>query len=127
MIVILFMPEPLNRKILIVSDDGHIKGFLSDYFALNGYRITLAGNGIETLDLLEDETYCLLIADMDMPEMDGIELVIRIRSLNIPLPIIVMSSGGKKSELLKAGADYFLLKPFGISQLRTIIYFLNKT
>jgi CheY-like chemotaxis protein len=56
-----------------------------------------------------------------MPEMTGIELVDAIRRLNIPVTIIGMSLKDKKSEFLRAGADYFLCKPFDFQHLQSIL------
>jgi DNA-binding response OmpR family regulator len=120
------MHEPLDRKILIVDDEENIKKLLSDFFCFNGYEVVLASNGKEALDILEDKSFDLLITDLNMPVMDGIELVIRIRNLNILSPIVGMSNEDKKSEFLRAGADYFLSKPFGIHQLRSVLYSIFK-
>jgi two-component system capsular synthesis sensor histidine kinase RcsC len=71
--------------------------------------------------MLKDTSFCLLITDLNMPVMNGIELVIKIRNLDISLPIIGMSVEDKKSKFLKAGADYFFLKPFSIHHLKSVI------
>ena len=57
-----------------------------------------------------------------MPDMDGLELVQRIRSFDMSLPIIGMSCEDKEAQFLNAGADYFLLKPFNIDHLKFIVY-----
>lgn len=116
------MHETLGRKVLIVDDKEDIRELLLDFFSFNGYEAIIASNGIEALDILKDKCYSLLITDLNMPDMDGIELVVKIRNLDIPLPIIGMSSDNKESEFLKAGADYFLLKPFYFQHLKSILY-----
>jgi len=63
----------------------------------------------------------LLMTDMDMPEMNGLELVAAIRKLNIPVTIIGMSFQDKKAEFLRGGADYFLCKPFNFQYLKSIL------
>jgi len=115
------MFEPLDRKVLIVDDEEHIKSLLSEIFSFNGYDVILANNGREALEILKNKYCSLLITDLNMPVMDGIELVNKIRNLDISLPIIGMSFEDKKSEFLKAGANYFLLKPFSIHHLRSIV------
>jgi DNA-binding response OmpR family regulator len=116
------MPKGLHREVLIVDDEEFIRTLLSDFFSFNGYEVFLARNGEEALDIIKNKSCSLLITDMDMPLMDGIELVRKIRKINISLPIIGMSIENKESEFLKAGADYFLLKPFSLNNLKSILY-----
>jgi len=112
----------LDKRVLIVDDKESIRKQLSDFFLFIGYEIILASNGKEALDILKDRSCSLLITDLNMPVMDGIELVLKIRNLGIPLPIIGMSFEDKKSEFLSAGTDYFLLKPFSLTHLKSILY-----
>jgi len=115
------MPKFLDKKILVVDDEKHIKELLKEFLSFNGYETIVASNGIEALEILKDKSCSLLITDMNMPYMDGIELVQRIRSFDISLPIIGMSCKDKETEFLNAGADYFLLKPFNIYHLKFIV------
>ncbi|MBM4137254.1 MAG: response regulator [Nitrospira sp.] len=110
----------LDKKILIVDDEEYIKKLLSDFFSFNGYETITASNGKEAMDMLMNRSYILLIIG-DIPEMDGIELIGKIRNINISLPIIGMSFEDKKSKFLRAGADYFLLKPFSLLHLKSIV------
>lgn len=112
----------LDKRVLIVDDKESIRKQFSDFFLFNGYEIILASNGKEALDILKDRSCSLLITDLNMPVMDGIELVVKIRNLGIPLPIIGMSFEDKRSEFLSAGTDYFLLKPFSLTHLKSILY-----
>jgi DNA-binding response OmpR family regulator len=116
------MYKGLHREILIVDDKEFIRTLLSDFFSFNGYEVFLAINGKEALDIIKNKSFSLVITDMDMPLMDGIELVKRIRKINISLPIIGMSIENKESEFLKAGADHFLLKPFNFNHLKSILH-----
>lgn len=116
------MLDALGKRVLIVDDSEHIRKLLSEFFSFNGYEVVAASNGREALDILEDRSCSLLIADLDMPVMDGIELVVKIRHLNMSLPIIGMSFEGKESTFLRAGADYFLSKPFSFHHLKSILY-----
>jgi len=120
------MPRSEDRTILILADEEHIRRFLSEFFFFSGFKVILADDAIEALDTLLNKSCGILITDMDMAEMDGIELVVKIRNLGISLPIIGMSSTNRKTEFLSAGADYFLLKPFSIYHLKTLIGALFK-
>ncbi|MEW6003211.1 MAG: response regulator [Nitrospirota bacterium] len=105
-----------------MDDKEPIRKLLSDFFSFNGYEVVAAGNGKEALEILKNKTCSLLITDLNMPVMGGIELVSIIRSLYKSLPIIGMSFEYKESEFLRAGADYFLLKPFSLRHLKSILY-----
>jgi len=115
------VPKFLDKKILVVEDEKHIKELLKEFLSFNGYETIVASNGIEALDILKDKPCSLLITDLNVPHMNGIELIQRIRSFDVSLPIIGMSCEDKEIELLNAGADYFLLKPFNIYHLKFIL------
>ncbi|MBE0426334.1 MAG: response regulator [Nitrospirae bacterium] len=118
------MCKTSGKLVLIVDDRESIRKLLSDFFSYNKYEVIMANNGKEALDILRNKSCSLLITDLDMPLMDGIELVIKIREFNMPLPIIGMSIENKKIEFLRAGADYFLLKPFSLNHLKSMLYLI---
>lgn len=115
------MHRTAGRQILVVDDDENIRNLLSAFFSLHGYEAASAGNGKEALDTLKNKSCGLVMTDLDMPEMNGLELVDAIRKLNIPVTIIGMSFQDKKPEFLRAGADYFLCKPFNFQHLQSIL------
>ena len=115
------MHGTFNRLVLIVDDEEHIRNLLLDFFSLNGYETVTASNGRKALEILKDKTCSLMITDLQMPEMDGIELIDSIRNYDIPLKVIGMSLEDKESEFLNAGADHFLLKPFSFLRLKHIL------
>ena len=115
------MHRTAGRQVLVVDDDENIRNLLSAFFSLHGYEAASAGNGKEALDILKNKSCGLVMTDLDMPEMNGLELVDTIRKLNIPVTIIGMSFQDKKSEFLRAGADYFLCKPFNFQHLQAIL------
>ena len=113
-----------ERRILITDDKEIIRNLLLDFLSSYGCEAASAKNGAEALEMLKEEPFRLLITDLDMPEMDGIELIRNVRNLLIPVTIIGMSLGDKESEFLKAGADYFLSKPFTFRYLKSILNFV---
>jgi DNA-binding response OmpR family regulator len=115
------MHRTAGRQVLVVDDDENIRNLLSAFFSLHGYEAASAGNGKEALDILKNKPCGLVMTDLDMPEMNGLELVDTIRQLNIPVTIIGMSFQDKKSAFLRAGADYFLCKPFNFQHLQSIL------
>jgi len=115
------MRRTLKNRVLIVDDGEPVRNLLADFFSFNGYEALTAGNGGEALEILEDTPCGLLITDLNMPGMDGIELVRKVRNLGIPLTIIGTSIYHKEVEFLRVGADFFLLKPFDFHYLKTIL------
>jgi DNA-binding response OmpR family regulator len=111
---------PTNR-VVIVDDEEIIRDLLADFFSFNGYKAITAGNGRDALKIIEGTPCALLITDLNMPGMDGIELVKKVRNLGIPLTIIGTSVYHKEDEFLSAGADFFLLKPFDFRYLENTL------
>jgi two-component system KDP operon response regulator KdpE len=108
-----------RRKILIVDDEPTITRALRASFLANGYDIRTAHDGIAALNVLEDWKPDLVITDLAMPDIDGIELCQRVRSAS-SLPIILLSVRGdvdSKIKALDAGADDYVTKPFSIDEL----------
>jgi two-component system sensor histidine kinase/response regulator len=110
--------------ILIVDDDGDIISFLSDFFSGNGYRPTGYASAREALDALKEQKYDLLLADLMMPEMDGIELLRAALKIDPSLIVIIMTGYGTirtAIEARKAGAFEYVLKPFKANELLTTV------
>jgi len=114
--------------ILIAEDDLAILNVLHDAFTQYGFSTVLAKNGEEALTLFCLHTLDLIITDLMMPGMEGLETIIRIRSVNATIPIIAMTGGaiGPEADLLtlamKAGATESLKKPFIVTDLRDSIH-----
>ena len=126
-------PSPVRRTsqiaILHVEDDAHVANLIADMFAEKDWRIELCPEG-ETalLQLTGDEHYDLLIIDNDLPEMNGLELVQRVRKISHHrrTPIIMLSAGDCEREAWRAGVDDFLKKPEQIDELPATIARLLK-
>lgn len=107
------------RKILIVDDEPQITRVLRRSLAAHRYEVRAAPDGETALDTLGDFAPDLVITDLSMPEMNGVELCRRIRQIS-QIPIIVLSVKGDeqtKVRALDAGADDYVTKPFGIEEL----------
>ncbi|MCD9187944.1 MAG: response regulator transcription factor [Pyrinomonadaceae bacterium] len=112
------MSETAN-KILVVDDEAQITRVLRTSLRAHRYEIRTAADGVSALDTFHDWKPELIITDLQMPEMNGIELCREIRKLS-NIPIIVLSVKGEektKVEALDAGADDYITKPFGIEEL----------
>ncbi len=108
-----------QRRILVVDDEPQITRVLRTTLSSHGYTIRTAGDGDEALEVLRDWTPDLIITDLAMPNMDGLELCRRVRE-KLTVPIIILSVRGEernKIEALDAGADDYVTKPFGPKEL----------
>ncbi|PGZ95134.1 MULTISPECIES: response regulator transcription factor [unclassified Bacillus (in: firmicutes)] len=106
-------------KILVVDDDEKIKKLISIYLENEGFSTTLADDAEEALELLKDEDFDLIILDVMLPKIDGIEACIMIREERT-LPIIMLSAKSEdldKIQGLSSGADDYLTKPFNPLEL----------
>lgn len=111
------MGEP--QKVLVVDDEPQITRTLRHSLTAHRYDVRTAADGISALDTFRDWHPDLIITDLQMPEMDGIEFCKEIRKIS-QLPIIVLSVRGDertKVKALDAGADDYVTKPFGIDEL----------
>lgn len=108
-----------TKSILIVEDEEPLRRFISRNLSARGFRVFTAGNGLEALAIFEANSPDLIILDVMMPSMDGLETCRRIRQVST-IPIIVLTALGEESDKVKAldqGADDYLTKPFGIEEL----------
>jgi two-component system, OmpR family, KDP operon response regulator KdpE len=108
-----------HRRILVVDDEPQITRVLQASLSSQGYDIRAANDGETALEIMKDWTPDLVITDLSMPNMDGLELCRRLRT-GTQIPIIVLSVRGEeksKVQALDAGADDYVTKPFGFEEL----------
>ena len=108
-----------NARILIVDDEPQITRVLRRSLTAHRYEVRTAADGEAALELFADWKPDLVITDLSMPNMSGLELCRRLRALSA-LPIIVLSVKSEervKVEALDAGADDYVTKPFGVDEL----------
>ena len=117
------MPKPVTprQRILVVEDDKDIAHLLEIHLADMGYHITHTGDGEAGLQLARDGKYDLIILDLMLPNLDGLEICRQLRSGSIHTPILMLTA--KSSELdrvlgLELGADDYLTKPFSLIELQ---------
>lgn len=110
---------PLEKHILVVDDEPGIQDFIKRNLELRAFRVALASNGLEALDLFQKENFVLVILDIMMPNMNGLEVCRRIRQIST-VPIIILTALGEEADKISAldqGADDYLTKPFGVGEL----------
>lgn len=108
-----------EKKILVVDDESQITRVLRRSLTAHRYSVRTAADGLSAIDTFHDWKPDLIVSDLQMPEMDGIELCKEIRKIS-SVPIIVLSVKGEertKIEALDAGADDYVTKPFSIDEL----------
>jgi len=107
------------KRILVVDDEPQITRMLRTALQSSGYEVVAAENGLEAFRVLEADPPELLITDLAMPEMNGLELTQAVRRVS-DIPIIVLSvrdTDRMKVQALDAGADDYLTKPFSMPEL----------
>jgi two-component system, OmpR family, KDP operon response regulator KdpE len=107
-------------RILVVDDEPAILRFLRASLESQGYIVTTAANARTALDMVKRHTADLVVLDLGLPDVDGLDVVSQIRNGGETLPIIILSSRENESAKVKAldlGADDYVTKPFGIDEL----------
>lgn len=109
----------MSLRILLVEDDAHIRRFLRATLLTQGYGLLEVETGEEGLALAAAQVPDLILLDLGLPDMDGKEVIRRLREWS-EVPIIVLTARGQEREKvasLDAGADDYLTKPFGVGEL----------
>jgi len=104
---------------LVVDDEKALLDFVRRNLEVRGYRVLTASNGLEALALFKNEQIDLVILDVMMPHLDGLETTRRIRESS-SVPIILLTALGEEADKVRAfdlGADDYLTKPFGVGEL----------
>lgn len=112
--------------VLVVDDDSSYCTIIRELLVRNGYQVRLAYGAEQAFDLLQRERPDLILADLMMPEVDGLAFIKRLRSspAQAGIPTIVVSAlvlARERAAAALAGADAFVAKPFSIDQLRAAI------
>lgn len=105
--------------VLVVDDEQPLRDFVRRNLEVRNYQVHTAANGLEALAIFNAKPVDLVVVDLMMLHMDGLELIRRIRQVSY-VPIIVLSAMGEEEDKIRAlqlGADDYLTKPFGIKEL----------
>ncbi len=109
-----------GKKILLVEDEKHLAKGLLYNLEREGYNITLAEDGVQALQALENEDYDMMILDLMLPRMGGMEVIRKVRKTNLRFPILMLTAKATDEDRtlgLEAGADDYLTKPFHLPEL----------
>jgi DNA-binding response OmpR family regulator len=107
-------------KILVIEDEPNMVAGLRDNFEFEGYKVITAGDGVEGLQKALDESPDLVVLDVMMPRMSGLEVCKQLRAKRASIPIIMLTARGQEVDKvvgLEIGADDYVTKPFSIREL----------
>lgn len=113
-----------QQHVLVVDDEPHMRRVLEIMLKQAGYKVFVAGNGREALRLIRESPVDLVITDLRMPEMDGIELLGCMRKEGSTIPVIVITAFGSVEsavEAMKVGASDYMVRPFDVETLELTI------
>lgn len=111
-------------KLLAVDDELLIRDLLYDYFVTKDWEITVAEGGKKAINLLKEDEFDVVLTDLKMPDMNGMELTGRIRDLYGDLPVVIMTgypSLDTALEALRHKVDDYVIKPFNINELFKVV------
>ncbi|MER6833498.1 SpoIIE family protein phosphatase [Streptomyces cellulosae] len=111
-----------SARVLVADDSADMRGYLTRILTAGGYEVTAVTDGVEALDAARRRTPDLVVSDVMMPRLDGLELVSRLRgdSRTASVPVLLLSArAGQEASIegLRAGADDYLVKPFAAAEL----------
>ncbi len=110
----------MKEHILVVDDERQLLAAMHATLEMKGYEVTTAGNGLDAVKKLAQEKFHLMISDLRMPHMDGIELLQQAQRIDPRMPVVLLTAFGtieNAVEAMRYGARDYLLKPFSSSQL----------
>ena len=109
----------MSKNILVVDDDKDIRELIAIYLKAENFNVKLAENGVEALELIEENNFDLVVLDVMMPKMDGLETLIEIRKKYV-MPVIFLTAKNEEIDMIKGltlGADDYIAKPFSSMEL----------
>lgn len=107
-------------RVLVADDDSSLLELYEAIFVKHGFEVKVVLNGFEALNALKESHYDLLLSDIKMPVMDGVELLAEIRKIDPRIPLVILVSGYSEfseDDLMGKGANAFLSKPLKGSEL----------
>ncbi|HWE85773.1 MAG TPA: response regulator transcription factor [Terracidiphilus sp.] len=107
-------------RLLLVEDERDIQSFLRQALAEAGYRVDVSPDAGTAESLAAGNTYDILIVDLGLPDMDGINLILRLRQIGVRAPVLILSARRSVDDRvrgLEQGGDDYLTKPFALAEL----------
>jgi CheY-like chemotaxis protein len=111
-------------RVLVVDDEPEVRQLLGEFLSGRGYDVLLAASGMQALDALDAQRFDLVLLDVAMPELDGVEALKRIVMIDPPVPVIMVTANADislTSKLLAMGAVDYIPKPFDLDYLEQAV------
>lgn len=109
-----------KNKILIVDDEPNVCQFLAEYLNYRGFETLIRNSGVEAIKLIKAEPFDAILLDLIMPEMNGLEVLEKIKQMNITVPVIIVTGVKDKhvaDDAMSLGAVDFIPKPIDLDRL----------
>jgi len=113
-----------HERILVVEDDASMGFFLSEAMRKEGYQVDVVASGEEALERIAQDLFHLVILDLKLPSMDGMEVLANIKMTNPEMAVIMITAHGSKDiaiEAIRKGAYDYFTKPFDIKEMRVVV------
>ncbi|MBW3589061.1 MAG: response regulator [Actinobacteria bacterium] len=121
----------MNKRVLVVDDDQSIQRVLVQTLELEGYEVATASDGVEALETLAGQLPDVVILDVMMPKLDGLDVLKRMRAdeRTQTVPVILLTARSSQEDIWEgwqSGVDYYMTKPFDVEELlRFLSHVLN--
>jgi len=109
-----------KAQILVVDDEPGVRELVGDVLGLEGYQVTIAVDGLDALSLIRKQKFDLYVLDINMPKIDGLVLLEKVRGAGDQTPALLLSARREKDDIhqgFRVGADDYVTKPFSIEEL----------
>jgi DNA-binding NtrC family response regulator len=113
-----------HEKILVVDDEKHVRTLFERVLVKEGYQVECAASGSEAIGKLASNSFDLVVTDLKMDGIDGLDLIKKGKRANQDLPFVLISGYGTAQTAglaAKEGADVFLMKPIDITELKSAV------
>ena len=110
-------------RILVVDDEKNLRRVLANELSAEGFEVNEADTGVKAMDLLENDDYDVMVLDLNLPGLNGMEVLKKIRLLDLPTEVVILTAHATVPaaiEAMKLGAYDFLTKPFDIEVLKVV-------
>ncbi len=110
----------MTKRLLVIEDESTLSRLLSYNLTQEGYEVTVEDHGSAGLERAQSESFELILLDLMLPGMSGLDILRKLRSSGIRTPVVILTAKNAEEEVvegLKAGADDYITKPFGVSEL----------
>jgi CheY-like chemotaxis protein len=116
--------KPAGPRILVVDDEWTVVELLSTFLGSKGYQVAAAYSGREALDLFNNQPFDLVLVDLRIPKIDGLQILAEMKKLHPQVPVVMVSGFGDVETVVKAlklGAENFLTKPLDMDELERTV------